>query len=47
MVVKALNANVKMFMVDFEDLLAPCRYKVIDGQINLHDAVNGTFSYTP
>ncbi|MEA7515328.1 hypothetical protein ONK27_28500, partial [Salmonella enterica subsp. enterica serovar Virginia] len=31
---------------DFEDSLAPDWNKVIDGQINLRDAVNGTISYT-
>lgn len=46
MVINALNANVKVFMADFEDSLAPDWNKVIDGQINLRDAVNGTISYT-
>ena len=46
MVINALNANVKVFMADFEDSLAPNWGKVIDGQINLRDAVNGTISYT-
>ncbi|KEY60066.1 malate synthase A [Serratia sp. DD3] len=46
MVINALNANVKVFMADFEDSLAPSWEKVIDGQINLRDAVNGTISYT-
>ena len=46
MVINALNANVKVFMADFEDSLAPRWDKVIDGQINLRDAVNGTISYT-
>ena len=46
MVINALNANVKVFMADFEDSLAPTWDKVIDGQINLRDAVKGTISYT-
>lgn len=46
MVINALNANVKVFMADFEDSLAPDWNKVIDGQINLRDAVNATISYT-
>ncbi|WP_054179800.1 malate synthase A [Trabulsiella odontotermitis] len=46
MVINALNANVKVFMADFEDSLAPNWDKVIEGQINLRDAVNGTISYT-
>lgn len=45
MVINALNANVKVFMADFEDSLAPAWDKVIDGQINLRDAVRGTISY--
>ncbi|MGS2657340.1 hypothetical protein [Citrobacter koseri] len=44
MVINALNANVKVFMADFEDSLAPEWSKVIDGRINLRDAVNGTIS---
>ena len=46
MVINALNANVKVFMADFEDSLAPAWDKVLDGQINLRDAVNGTINYT-
>lgn len=45
MVINALNANVNVFMADFEDSLAPGWEKVIAGQINLRDAVNGTISY--
>ncbi|MCL2891592.1 malate synthase A [Brenneria tiliae] len=46
MVINALNANVKVFMADFEDSLSPGWDKVIDGQMNLRDAVTGTISYT-
>jgi len=46
MVINALNANVKVFMADFEDSLAPNWDKVIDGQINLRDAVDGVISHT-
>lgn len=46
MVINALNANVKVFMADFEDSLSPSWDKLIDGQINLKDAVKGTISYT-
>ncbi|MCC3702359.1 malate synthase A [Rouxiella badensis] len=46
MVINALNANVKVFMADFEDSLAPNWSKVIEGQVNLRDAVRGTISYT-
>ncbi|KOO04036.1 malate synthase A [Vibrio nereis] len=46
MVINALNANVKVFMADFEDSMSPAWEKVLDGQINLRDAVNGDISYT-
>ncbi|PKG59257.1 malate synthase A [Shewanella sp. GutDb-MelDb] len=46
MVINALNANAKVFMADFEDSLAPSWDKVIEGQINLRDAINGDISYT-
>lgn len=46
MVINALNANVKVFMADFEDSLAPSWEAVLDGQINLRDAMNGTIQYT-
>lgn len=45
MIINALNANVKVFMADFEDSLAPSWDKVIDGQINLRDAVRGAIAY--
>lgn len=46
MVINALNANVKVFMADFEDSMSPAWDKVLDGQINLRDAVEGTIEYT-
>lgn len=46
MVINALNANVKVFMADFEDSLSPAWDKVLEGQVNLRDAVAGTISYT-
>lgn len=46
MVINALNANVKVFMADFEDSMSPAWSKVLDGQINLRDAVNQTIEYT-
>ncbi|WP_319536275.1 malate synthase A [uncultured Vibrio sp.] len=46
MVINALNANVKVFMADFEDSMSPAWNAVLDGQVNLRDAVNGTISYT-
>ncbi|MGF1688122.1 malate synthase A [Photobacterium japonica] len=46
MVINALNADVKVFMADFEDSFAPAWSAVLDGQRNLRDAVNGTIAYT-
>ncbi|EDM59398.1 malate synthase A [Vibrio parahaemolyticus AQ3810] len=46
MVINALNANVKVFMADFEDSMSPAWDKVLDGQVNLRDAVNGNIIYT-
>ncbi|KAE8175795.1 malate synthase A [Photobacterium carnosum] len=46
MVINALNANVKVFMADFEDSFSPTWNAIIDGHQNLRDAVNGTISYT-
>ncbi|MDW6092070.1 malate synthase A [Vibrio rhizosphaerae] len=45
MVINALNANVKVFMADFEDSMSPVWSKMLEGQINLQDAVNGTIGY--
>ncbi len=46
MIINALNANVKVFMADFEDSLAPTWDNVIRGQLNLRDAVNRTINYS-
>ncbi|WP_428811916.1 malate synthase A [Vibrio makurazakiensis] len=46
MVINALNANVKVFMADFEDSMSPAWDKVLDGQVNLRDANEGTIDYT-
>ncbi|KLN98130.1 malate synthase A [Moellerella wisconsensis] len=45
MVINALNSQAKVFMADFEDSLSPAWEKLIDGQINLRDAINGTISF--
>jgi malate synthase len=44
MVINALNSGAKVFMADCEDSLAPTWYNVVQGQINLRDAVRGTIS---
>lgn len=45
MVINALNSGAKMFMSDFEDSLAPSWERIMDGHVNLRDAVNRTISY--
>ncbi len=46
MIINALNAPVRCFMADFEDSCAPTWQNVLEGQVNLRDAVNRTISYT-
>lgn len=41
MIINALNSGAKVFMADFEDCAAPFWRNLIDGQINLRDAVRG------
>ncbi len=45
MVINALNANVKVFMADFEDSFSPVWQPVLDGQRNLTDAIAETITY--
>ena len=45
MVINALNAPVKTFMADFEDSCSPTWSNIIQGQINLRDAVNGSIEF--
>lgn len=45
MVINALNSGARVFMADFEDANSPTWQNTIQGQINLHDAVNRTISY--
>lgn len=44
-VINALNAPVQCYMADFEDSLAPTWQAVIQGQVNLMDAVAGTIEF--
>ncbi|KAF9018462.1 malate synthase [Hymenopellis radicata] len=39
MVINALNSGTKTFMADFEDSSAPTFANMINGQLNLHDAI--------
>jgi malate synthase len=45
MVINALNSGAKVFMADFEDSLAPAWNNLLEGQINLRDAIRGTITY--
>jgi len=46
MIINALNSGAKVFMADFEDSNAPGWDNIMQGQINLKDAVRKTISYT-
>ncbi|HOY07163.1 MAG TPA: malate synthase A [Saprospiraceae bacterium] len=45
MVINALNSGARVFMADFEDSLAPSWHNVLQGQVNLSDAIRGTITY--
>ncbi|KAI9591563.1 malate synthase, glyoxysomal [Syncephalis fuscata] len=45
MVINALNSGAKTFMADFEDSSAPTWEVVVDGQINMRDAIHRKISY--
>lgn len=45
MVINGLNSGAKMYMADFEDSSAPTWRTMLDGQVNMRDAVNGTIHY--
>ena len=46
MIINALNSGAKTFMADFEDSTSPTWQNLMEGQMNLIDAVNKTISYT-
>lgn len=46
MIINALNSGAKVFMADLEDSNTPTWANVIEGQINLRDAVNRTITFT-
>jgi malate synthase len=46
MVINALNSGAKVFMADFEDANSPTWQNMVEGQINLRDAIRRTISYT-
>jgi malate synthase len=45
MIINALNSGASVFMADFEDSNSPTWRNVIEGQLNLRDAVCGTITY--
>lgn len=46
MIINALNSGAKVFMADFEDSNSPTWENILEGQVNLRDAVNGAITYT-
>jgi malate synthase len=46
MVINALNSGAKVFMADFEDSLSPTWQNVVEGQVNLQDAVRRQIDFT-
>jgi malate synthase len=46
MVINALNSGAKVFMADFEDANAPNWRNMVEGQINLWDAIRRTIEFT-
>ncbi|HEY6821419.1 MAG TPA: malate synthase A [Burkholderiales bacterium] len=45
MVINALNSGASTFMADFEDANCPTWFNMVDGQLNLRDAVRRTISF--
>src|SRR5690349_9669647 len=45
MVINALNSGAKGFMADFEDSNSPTWHNMVDGQLNLRDAIEGTLEW--
>ena len=46
MVINALNSGAKIFMADFEDANSPTWENMVEGQINLRDAIRRTITFT-
>jgi malate synthase len=45
MVINALNCGASTFMADFEDATCPTWFNMVDGQVNLRDAVRRTIAF--
>ena len=46
MVINALNSGASVFMADFEDSNAPTWENMVEGRVNLRDAINRTITFT-
>lgn len=46
MTINALNSGADIWMADLEDATAPTWFNIIDGQINLHDAIRDRVDFT-
>ena len=46
MIVNALNSGASVYMADFEDATTPTWANLIEGQINLRDAIRRTIDFT-
>jgi malate synthase len=46
MVINALNSGAKIFMADFEDANSPMWNNMVEGQINLRDAIRRSINFT-
>ncbi len=45
MIINALNCGANVFMADFEDASTPSWTNLIEGQLNLREAITGTITY--
>jgi len=46
MTINALNSGAKVWLADFEDASAPTWHNVVDGQLNLYDAIRRDIDFT-
>jgi malate synthase len=46
MTINALNSGAKVWMADFEDATSPTWFNVVDGQLNLYDAIRRQIDFT-
>src|SRR5205085_1863950 len=44
MMINALNSGADVFMADFEDACSPTWHNIVEGQVNLRDAVRCTIT---